>query len=466
MASLLDGMNDPMLQLGLQLMSAGSAQPGGGSFGRGALQALQGTQGFMQQQQALKAQEQERAMRQALMQAQIGETQAQAQQRQAEAAKLQQVAARNAAFEAALQKGRTTPQQALFGGGGPTPQNAAQIGQQTAPDWQALASQFPEQMASIEKLAGAGNWGVPEVARTEDTMLNGAPVKQQFDKQGRPVGQALPQWKAPVFEDLGGARAAIDPVSLKLLAQLQKSISPDAQLGANTTMRGQNMTDSRSRELAQITRAGQGQLIDTGEGYVRVGQDNGVTPVMGPDGKQLQGKRSNQALTDTQAKALLFGTRMQESDKILNEMGAQGVERPGNIRSAGEAISHEWPIVGGALSMAGNAAQSGPQQKVEQAQRDFINAVLRRESGMAISQSEFESARKQYFPEVGDKPDKIQQKAANRALATRGILAEVPSGRGISPLAPASRAPAVGTVQDGYRFKGGNPADPASWEKQ
>jgi hypothetical protein len=39
----------------------------------------------------------------------------------------------------------------------------------------------------------------------------------------------------------------------------------------------------------------------------------------------------------------------------------------------------------------------------------------------------------------------------------------------LNPQAPTARnapkAPAVGTVQDGYRFKGGNPADAKNWEK-
>ena len=79
------------------------------------------------------------------------------------------------------------------------------------------------------------------------------------------------------------------------------------------------------------------------------------------------------------------------------------------------------------LGAAANWTQSGAQQQVEQAQRDFINAVLRRESGAAIADSEFANARQQYFPQPGDSPEVIAQKRKNRDLATAGVLAEVPN---------------------------------------
>jgi hypothetical protein len=39
------------------------------------------------------------------------------------------------------------------------------------------------------------------------------------------------------------------------------------------------------------------------------------------------------------------------------------------------------------------------------------------------------------------------------------------TGRGGHEAAPAARPPAKGQTMDGYRFKGGNPADPTNWEK-
>jgi hypothetical protein len=67
-------------------------------------------------------------------------------------------------------------------------------------------------------------------------------------------------------------------------------------------------------------------------------------------------------------------------------------------------------------------------QQLDQAKRDFVNAVLRRESGAVIADSEFDNADKQYFPQVGDSKDVIEQKARNRAVAIEGMKADIPKG--------------------------------------
>jgi hypothetical protein len=58
--------------------------------------------------------------------------------------------------------------------------------------------------------------------------------------------------------------------------------------------------------------------------------------------------------------------------------------------------------------------KSDEYKQIEQAQRDFVNAVLREESGAAIAESEFENAIKQYFPQPGDTAEVVKQKQINR----------------------------------------------------
>ena len=128
--------------------------------------------------------------------------------------------------------------------------------------------------------------------------------------------------------------------------------------------------------------------------------------------------KSQAPLNDVQSKALQFGSRMEESSRNLTRLADQGVTQPGLIKRAADSVG---------LGMAANWTQSPEQQQVEQSQRDFINAVLRRESGAAIADSEFDNARKQYFPQPGDSQDVIDQKLKNRAIATAGIKAEVPN---------------------------------------
>jgi hypothetical protein len=156
---------------------------------------------------------------------------------------------------------------------------------------------------------------------------------------------------------------------------------------------------------------------------------------------------SGKGLNDAQSKALLFGSRARDSAKLMTELEAAGTLTPSLIKQGAEKI----PLIGPAAGMLANATVASPgEQKLEQAQRDFVNAVLRRESGAVISPQEFENAQKQYFPAIGDDESTRAQKARNRALAIEGLLAEVPEGkrnsigRGATPApapAPGNRPP-------------------------
>lgn len=216
-------------------------------------------------------------------------------------------------------------------------------------------------------------------------------------------------------------------------------------ISASTAIRGQNLTDARSREANTGTMTKPFEVTGPDGVPILVRQDKAgnISRVEGFGPKAGAAK----PLNDVQAKALLFGSRMQEADKILTGLESAGVLRPGAIKQTAEAAAGFVPFIGDkvsdAVGSATNWTQSPEQQKVEQAQRDFVNAVLRRESGAVISDSEFRNAAKQYFPSAGDSQEVRKQKAANRALATRGLLAEVPTGQRGSITQPANSGATV-----------------------
>ena len=143
------------------------------------------------------------------------------------------------------------------------------------------------------------------------------------------------------------------------------------------------------------------------------------------------------APTEFQGKSAAFGLRATEADKIITELTGQFSPAAINSKTSVE----NWPLIGGALGAATNSfALSPTDQKAEQAQRDFVNAVLRQESGAAIGPDEFNNARKQYFPQPGDGPDVIAQKARNRQLAIQGFQ----SNAGRAAMAAPPRATTSG----------------------
>ena len=128
---------------------------------------------------------------------------------------------------------------------------------------------------------------------------------------------------------------------------------------------------------------------------------------------------SPKGMNESQAKAAGFADRIAESNPMLD------IPPP----TVGSMILSDVP--------GGNFALNPQQQKFFQAERNFINAVLRRESGAVISPDEFSNARKQYIPQPGDSDGVLEQKRRNRETVLRSLSRDAgPSYQPVIDLPP------------------------------
>lgn len=147
----------------------------------------------------------------------------------------------------------------------------------------------------------------------------------------------------------------------------------------------------------------------------KIGQDQIIN---NPDGSQTiirASGKAEKAPTEFQGKSALYGARAKEAHDIMLALeGLTGKDAYNRLAATSFGGN-------GVMNTLANPVMSESTQKAVQAQRDFINAVLRQESGAAISQPEFENAIKQYFPQPGDKNDVLEQKRRNRETAIMGF---------------------------------------------
>jgi len=127
------------------------------------------------------------------------------------------------------------------------------------------------------------------------------------------------------------------------------------------------------------------------------------------------GTISGKPQTAAQSSANGYADRVAEADVIIGTLGEQFTGRL---------------AIGGALP---NVFQSDDRQMYEQAKRNFVNAILRRESGAAIAESEFVSAERQYFPQAGDQEGVIRQKEISRNTAINNLYREAGVNRPVLP---------------------------------
>lgn len=116
--------------------------------------------------------------------------------------------------------------------------------------------------------------------------------------------------------------------------------------------------------------------------------------------------------TESQRNAAGYALRLKQAMNDFTDIENSGYSR-GTVGSAAGAL---FP----------NALRGEEAVRQEQAERNFVNAILRRESGAAISKSEFDNAQQQYFPRAGDSEGVLEQKDRNRKAA----LASLEAGAG------------------------------------
>jgi hypothetical protein len=233
--------------------------------------------------------------------------------------------------------------------------------------------------------------------------------------------------------DVQGAKAIADFAESQANQAFRQSESKRAQSNADRSFGLQQQTHNLAvRQADAAARGFDYREIEGPDGnkvLVRIEKATGrieQPQIAGQEGAQQPSNPYAPAgkQTDEQAKAALYARRMFQAERIL---------RDPKVESAATSVTEQ---IGGAIGNRvpfgmGRGAMSESFQKYDQAKRDFVNAVLRRESGAVISDQEFANAEKQYFPAPGDTPKVLQQKRQNREEAIRGITGA--AGRSYRP---------------------------------
>lgn len=248
--------------------------------------------------------------------------------------------------------------------------------------------------------------------------------------------------------------AAIQLMGLQQRAREADQRSQDRALDRQARADAQEEARNLRREMMALTASMRQprnlQLTTDAQGNQLIVNSDGTTrPLTTEDGAGVRKPiPADKPMTEFQGKAALYGTRAAQSDKVL--------------KSLEDKISTTGLAAGQATGIMGNFLMSSEQRRVDQAQRDFVNAVLRQESGAVISDAEFANAKRQYFPAPGDDPKVISQKRANRQLAIQGFarmsgpkgapdiqaIIDEPLLPGVSAITPTP--PQAGEATSGY----------------
>lgn len=310
MPGLLDFLQTPESRFGIGLLAAAGPRADGAGAGQRIAEALQMQDHYQQN----------------LMRSQFEKTRMDAFTREQEQAQAQQMAQQR---QMAAIPGLFNGGQSADGAGGFDVQKAIQLGMS------------PKQ---IVEYAGLTNLGRQKVARTiETTGPDGRPVTIQLDEFGKPVGDGMAQWKAPIMVNQGDRTTAIDPTTLQSKGSFGVNMSPSER-------------DASARGWASNSIAQQRLAMDQA-GAVAEGGGPGQTALVKQFGKPPAGYRWKE---DGAMEAVPGGP----ADIKAGEIGAKTAARAEMAKAAAgnvlDAVADAKKLVGYTTAGPGSMLSSVP----------------------------------------------------------------------------------------------------------
>lgn len=123
-------------------------------------------------------------------------------------------------------------------------------------------------------------------------------------------------------------------------------------------------------------------------------------------------------LTEVQGKATGFATRMINASKVIDPLDPTAASKAGVVEA----------VLGQKLGPYAGYFETPERQSYRQAQRDWVTANLRQESGAAIGVEEMNNEIIKYFPQPSDTPQVVEQKRRSRESAIQSMLVNAGPG--------------------------------------
>lgn len=272
-------------------------------------------------------------------------------------------------------------------------------------------------------------------------------VRDQIIREiGPDQGRGVPEQFDPKYRDMLLQATLSEKERLESEARTRAAVVTEANNPVTVSADGKT---ARPNEVAigaksRIAQAGAAQVpiqvVPTADGLSAVttritrGQPTvDVIPINEPGGGRAKPAPPAKASTAEEKTSAGFLSRMRAAEALVQE-NPEGT--PTLVTDAVGGI----PFVG---EYARRKVMSPEQQRFKQAADDWIRAKLRKESGAVIGENEMQQEYITYFPQPGDDPSVLLQKAQARKQAERQM--EIGAGVAGSQATVVPRAPAAAT---------------------